>query len=270
MQFKATPIWSNAMQISEKTKRIGKLVANILSWVVVAFAIGIMIFTIVSVNTFDKDKNSIFGYKFYTVLSNSMSKSENNADMKVHFKAGDVIIVKELSLEEYYNLDSGEIISFLSLKDNKRETVTHMIRERKYDENTGEFIGYVTFGTNTGVNDETAVEPEYILGTYAGKLPYVGTFFQFLRTPAGYVLFILIPFLLIIGYNGYSAIRAFRIYKGEQRAAMDAERAELAKEREETAQMMKELMELKAQLGMGGGAPKETTTEEKPTDGSEK
>ena len=258
------------MQISEKTKKIGKLVANILSWVVVAFAIGIMIFTIVSVNTFDKNDRSVFGHRMYIVLTGSMSKSEKNADMKIHFNAGDVVIIKNVSDKEKLELEGGQIIAFMSQNEESfGATVTHMIRERKYDENTGEFIGYVTFGTNTDTNDKVVVEPEYVLGTYAGKLPYVGTFFQFLRTPAGYVLFILIPFLLIIGYNGYSAIRAFRIYKGEQRAEMDAERAELAKEREETAQMMKELLELKAQLGMSVGAPKDSPTEEKPTDGAE-
>jgi hypothetical protein len=236
------------MESNQKASKIFQLIMNILSWVVVAFAIGMMVFTLFSKNNLNKNDKPIFGYKFYTVLSDSMSKSENNADMKVHFKAGDVIIVKELSFEKYCELEEGEIIAFLSLKEGNWETVTHMIREREFVD--GEFVGYETFGTNTGKSDDVIVEPGNICGVYAGKLPNFGHFFQFLRTVPGYILCILLPFVLIIGSNGIAAIRAFREYKNEQRAQMNAEREELAKEREETAKMMKELMELKAQLGV--------------------
>ena len=41
-----------------------------------------------------------------------------------------------------------------------------MILQREYDEN-GKFIGYITFGTNTGEADKVVVEPDYVLGVYA-------------------------------------------------------------------------------------------------------
>ena len=238
------------METNEKTNNILKRIVNIFSWVVVAFAIGIMIFTIVSVNTLDKTDSGLFGHKFYIVQTGSMSKSDKNADMKIHFNAGDVIIVKEISLDAQKELDSGDVIAFISTNPGSEgETITHMIRERKYED--GKFVGYVTFGTNTDTNDDATVEPGYILGVYSGKIPYLGHFFAFLRTVPGYLLCILLPFALIIGSNAISAVRAFRAYKGEQHAELANERAELAKEREETAKMMKELMELKAQLGLG-------------------
>ena len=46
------------------------------------------------------------------------------------------------------------------------QTITHMIREVKKDQ-AGKVLGYVTYGTNTGVNDEALAEPEYILGVYS-------------------------------------------------------------------------------------------------------
>jgi hypothetical protein len=122
-----------------------------------------------------------------------------------------------------------------------------MIRSVETTED-GRILGYVTYGTNKGVNDEALVEPEYVLGTYTGKIPGVGNFFAFLRTTPGYVVCILIPFLLLILYNGANVVSLFRKYKREQMDAMQAERDQLEAERAETQRMMQELLALKAQL----------------------
>jgi hypothetical protein len=122
-----------------------------------------------------------------------------------------------------------------------------MIREVKRDEN-GRLLGYVTYGTNTGTDDEALVEPEYVLGTYAGKLPGVGNFFAYVKSTQGYIICILIPFLLLILYNGVNVIRLFRKYKKEQTAIMEAERAQIAEERKQNEEMLRELQALKEQL----------------------
>jgi signal peptidase I len=176
-----------------------------------------------------------------------MSPSENNKDDDVHFDAGDIVLIKSLSDKAKTELEAGDVISFISQNsDSFGETITHMIRERTTNED-GE-LAYVTYGTNTGTNDEALVEPEYVLGVYSGKLPKVGSFFQFLKTTPGYVICILIPFLLLILWQGTNTIRLFRQYKREQMADMEAERAQLAKEREESAEMMRELLALREQL----------------------
>ncbi len=53
-----------------------KIIRNIFVWLVVAIAVLMMIFTIVSVSTFDRTHRSIFGYKTFIVLSDSMSKTD--------------------------------------------------------------------------------------------------------------------------------------------------------------------------------------------------
>jgi hypothetical protein len=122
-----------------------------------------------------------------------------------------------------------------------------MIREVKTMED-GNVIGYVTYGTNTGVDDETIVEPGFVLGKYTGKLPKVGLFFQFVKSTPGYIVCILIPFLLLILYNITNIIRLFRIYSREQMKKMQDEREEIERSRAENQRMMTELLELKAQL----------------------
>ena len=139
------------------TKKVLNIALKVVSWLLVAFTVFMMVFTIVTVTTVDKDDRSIFGIKFYIVLSDSMSKSENNKDMDVHFNAGDIVLIKDLSFEERCNLEPGDIISFTSMnesdKDTYWKTITHMIREVHVDSKGN--VSYVTFGTNTGTNDET-------------------------------------------------------------------------------------------------------------------
>ncbi len=227
-------------------KKILNISLKVVTWLLVAFTAFMVIFTVFTVSTVDKNDRSIFGYKFYIVLSDSMKKTDKNADMDIHFNARDIVIVKEV--KNRAALKEGDIISFMSTNsDSYGETVTHMIRERKYD-GEGNFLGYVTFGTATGTNDEAIVEPSFVLGQYSGKLPAVGRFFNYIKTTPGYIVCILIPFLLLILYNGVNVIRLFRRYKKEQTAIMDAERAEIAAERKQNEEMLRELQKLKAQL----------------------
>ena len=248
--------------MNEKTKKLVNIGTKVITWLLIAFTVFMMIFTIVTVTTVDRNDRSIFGVKFYIVQTDSMSKSENNKDMDIHFNAGDIVLIKDLSDNEKAELKAGDVIAFLSTNSvSYGETVTHMIREVKYNDE-GKIVGFVTYGTNTGTNDEKVVEPEYILGKYTGKLPGVGNFFVFVKSTPGYIVCILVPFLLLILYNGVNVIRLFRQYKKEQTAAMEAERAEIAEERKKNEDMLRELQALKEQLERQKG---DTPTETPPT-----
>ena len=231
--------------MSEKAKKVLDITTKVLTYLLTAFTVFMMVFTIVTVTTVDKNERSFFGYRFYIVKTDSMSKSENNAHMDVHFNAGDIIIVQ--NVKDPTALEAGDIITFISTNEESYfETITHMIRDREY--NNGQFVGYKTFGTNTGVDDESIVEPGYVLGKYAAKLPAVGQFFAFVKTTPGYIVCILVPFLLLILYNGVNVIRLFKQYRTEQMSAMQAERDKIDAERAENLRMMEELMALKEQL----------------------
>lgn len=234
-------------------KKFLNIISKVFTSLLVAFTVFMMIFTIVTVTTVDKNDRSIFGVKFYIVQTDSMSLSENNKDMDVHFNAGDIVVIK--NVKDPRSLQAGDIIAFMSTNSvSYGETVTHMIREVKKTED-GNFLGYVTFGTNTGTNDEALVEPEYVLGAYSGKLAGVGNFFAFVKSTPGYIICILVPFLLLILYNGVNVIRLFRRYKREQMEEMQAEKDQLEAERAENQRMMQELLALKAQLEKKEGTP---------------
>jgi predicted Holliday junction resolvase-like endonuclease len=69
-----------------------------------------------------------------------------------------------------------------------------------------------------------------------------------MKTTPGYIVCILIPFLLLIIYDGLNCVRIFRQYKSEQRAEIQAERDEIEKERQQNAEMLRQLQALQAQI----------------------
>ena len=251
----------------EIAKKALSIASKVLMWIIIAVTVCMMIFTLVSTLAFDRNDRNLFGIRFYVVLSDSMSLSENNKDDEVHFNAGDIVLIK--NVKNANDLQPGEVIAFVSQNSSSYgETVTHMIRERRTN-TEGKLLGYVTYGTNTGTNDEVIVEPEYVLGTYAGRLPMLGRFFQFLKTTPGYIVCILVPFLLLILGQGINTVKLFKQYKKEQMADVQAEREQLAKEREESAAILRELQALKEQLAQrsaGGETPAEMTRTEEPNE----
>lgn len=209
-----------------------KVFATIIS----VIAILMMIFTIVSVTTFNRNDRSIFGYKAFIVLSDSMKATD--------FAAGDVVFVKNV---DFSTLKEGDIISFFSQNaDNYGEVVTHKIRAKAIDAN-GE-PGFITYGTTTEVDDETIVTYPYINGKYQFHIPKIGTFFYFLKTTPGYICCILIPFLLLIGMQGLNTIKLFRQYRHEQMEEIREQREKLEEEKKQSMEMMEELKRLKEQL----------------------
>ena len=100
-------------------KKVLGIVKTILVWVFVVLAISMTLFTIISVNTFNRNDRNILGYKAYIVNTDSMSKTD--------FKAGDLILVKET---DPATLKKGDIITYMSqITESFGETITHKIRK---------------------------------------------------------------------------------------------------------------------------------------------
>ena len=231
-------------------KKILNIIKNVVVWLIVVLAVCMMIFTVVSVNTFDRNDRSLFGYKAFIVLSDSMSKTD--------FNAGDLVFVKQV---DPATLKEGDIIAYTSQNTaNYGETVTHKIRTLTKDANGDP--GFITYGTTTDTDDEVIVTYPYILGKYQGRIPKAGTFFNFLKTTPGYVVCILVPFLLLILIQGLNSIKLFRRYRKERMEEMEEERMKIEAERAESQKMMEELLALKAQLANQQAAPLKDTAEQ--------
>lgn len=202
----------------------------------VLLAVSMMIFTVISCTTFNRNDRSLFGFKMYIVNSDSMAATD--------FNAGDLILVKEVDPS---TLKEGDIITFMSQDtDSFGETITHKIRKLTTDAEGNP--GFITYGTTTDTDDETIVTYPYVLGQYQNHIPALGTFFNFLKTTPGYFVCIFTPFMLIIIYEGVKFFNLFRRYKKEQMDEMQAEKEKIEAEKAENAKMLEELKALKAQL----------------------
>ena len=210
-----------------------------------------MIFTIISVNTVNKENDGIFGFKPYIVLSDSMSEV---------FQVGDMAISRQT---DPATLQEGDIITFRSIDPaNYGQTVTHKIRQVTEYEGQRAFI---TYGTTTGADDLYPVPEANVLGEYVFHLPKMGYVFEFLRTPAGYVTIILIPFLLLLGIQAVKFFRLVRQYKQEQQADITAQQEQIAAERKRTQELMDELNRVKQQMSQMASGKTESTNTAAPT-----
>ena len=218
-------------------KKVLNILSDVLFWIIVISSVGMMIFTIVSVSTFNRNDRNVFGYKAFIVLSDSMKATD--------FASGDLVIVQQVN--DPRTIKAGDIISFTSQNtSNYGEVVTHKVRSVTTTEEGD--IAFVTYGTTTGTDDETPVTFPFLIGKYRFALPKVGSFFLFLKTPTGYVVFILVPFLALIIYQMVRCVILFKKYKKLQMKKLRAEKKKIEAERAEAKKMQEELEALKAQL----------------------
>ena len=218
-----------------------EMIRSVLVWVIILSAIVLMLFTVFSVTALEKEERSLFGYRAFVVLSDSMSKVY--PDGRGYFNAGDVVVSKVVDPE---TLDEGDIISFISYKDGVSVVVTHMIRMRTVTE-SGE-DAFITYGTTTGVDDETPVTFDKVLGVYKFRLVGLGRFFYFLKSPLGYTLLIFVPFLCMLIVNGLRVAILFKEYRDNEATRIKNERDELEAERKLSEDLKKEIDKLRAQL----------------------
>ena len=104
------------------------------------------------------EQPSIFGNKFFIVLTGSMSPT---------IKVGDLIVVKDINPEQ---IQVNDVITFGSKASDN--ITTHRVKEVL---NSGQEIQYVTQGDANNVEDPIPVESELLLGKVNKVIPKVGT-----------------------------------------------------------------------------------------------
>lgn len=238
------------IMLNPTAKKTLNIVKTVLVWLIFAFALCVMIFTIISVTMFDKKDRNFFGVYAFIVLSPSMQATD--------FAPGDLIFSKKVDPK---TLQEGDIITFQSVNSvSFGEIVTHKIRSVTYDENGNP--AFVTYGTTSDTNDEKLVTPSFIIGKYCGKLAGVGNFVLFLQSAPGYFVCIFTPFMVLMLILGINTVRLFHRYKKQQISAMETEKQEIEAERLESKRMLEELQALRAQLAQKNAPEDERSSED--------
>ena len=243
--------------MTSKAKIALKITGNVLTGIVAVLVVVMTVLTVFSM-VFNRDGTaSVFGVQAYVVKSDSMTPE---------FAAGDVIFSEEVNPEE---LVAGDIITFIS-RDSASygQTITHCIRE--VTTHNGE-LAFITYGIATGVDDGTPAVASDVLGRYTFRIAGLGSFFEFLKSVPGYIVCILLPFLVIIGLQIANIVSAVRAARAEKAAAAAAERSRVEALEEEVARLRAQVggASVGAQTPQPAEAQADIKTAEAQTDGGQ-
>ena len=151
-----------------------KVVLKVLGYTIVTiFALLALIFIWIFIQSrVNPDKvPSLFGYKFFIVLSGSMEPE---------IYKGDLVIVKNTDSN---TLKENDIIAF---RDKDGYVVTHRIVEINYDDGKK----FITKGDNNNVNDADSVALESVEGIYTSKIGGLGNVLVVMQEPVTIVVVI--------------------------------------------------------------------------------
>jgi signal peptidase len=191
-------------------------IGNVILWLFLAFAI--LMTTVVLISQDKTDLPSAFGKSLVSVQSDSMNPS---------FKEGDLIVVNMLTDEEKFDLKENDVITFYADLDGDGEFEINshrIVGVRKIGGNTF----YTTKGDNPLTNpeaDKEEVSAQLVLGKWQedSRIPGLGTVVDFLKTPIGFGVVIVIPLIAFFIYELYNFIVVLVSMKQKKLASVDEE-----------------------------------------------
>jgi signal peptidase len=146
---------------------------------------------------------SVGGYLPLIVLSDSMNPE---------IESGDLIICRTVEADE---VQTGDVIAFIDPAGDGTSVVSHRVTSVTYDD--GE-LSFRTQGDANNSEDEMSVPAENVLGIYKRDIPGVGNIAMFLQTTNGLIICVVIPLVLLVGYD----IIRRRVYEKNQKNDKEA------------------------------------------------
>lgn len=204
---------------------------------VAAAAFVAVLFLIVIVQMVSGKEPNLFGYRFYYILTDSMSPE---------LVQGDVVLSKSFaSNEEKRNIKIGDVVTFIGNTGSQNgKKITHRVVSAPYlDEAEGKYF-IITKGDKEGAIPDAPIPLERVEAKSVGKAYFVGFLFRAVRTPAGYVLLIVVPVCVIIAILVLKLAAELRAKKAKEREAEEERRIRSLKE-----EAVKEYLKQKAEEG---------------------
>lgn len=124
------------------------------------------------------------GVESFVVLSGSMEPA---------LSPGDLVIVRPGSY------GPGDVVSF----ERGSAVVTHRLVEQTAD-------GWITRGDANDADDPRPVPTDRIVGEVVLSIPLYGRLVRFVGTPVGYVVTVLVPGLVLLGWSGREIVENLR------------------------------------------------------------
>jgi signal peptidase len=149
--------------------------------------------------------------------------------MHPEIESGDLIICNISKAED---IKVNDVISFFDPAGNGTSIVTHRVIE--IVEEDGDIL-FRTRGDNNNTEDKELVPAENLVGVYKMQIAGAGHIAMFMKSTAGLIVCVVLPILLLVGYD----IIRRRIYEKNHKQDTDALLAELEALRAEKAEKEK-------------------------------
>ena len=163
----------------KRNVKIDKIMKIINRIVEIIFTIFIILFClIVLCQRFFQKEHSFFGYRVFTIVTESM---------KPELEVGDIILVKETPVDE---IEIGDNITYLGMsEDLNGKIITHQVKN--LIEENGKKIFY-TQGVNSNTMDPAVYESQ-IYGVVEYKFIFLSLIYKIITNTVGFVLLIILP-----------------------------------------------------------------------------
>lgn len=144
---------------------------------------------IVKSYTNEDEVPKIGGYAPLIVLTGSMEPN---------IMSGDLIFVKQVNASE---IKERDVIAFFDPEGNGISILTHRVT-KVYEENGT--IYFRTMGDANNAEDRTAVSADKLVGIYTEfRIPGAGRVAMFMQTTAGLIVCVVVPLILLVGWDIY-------------------------------------------------------------------
>lgn len=223
--------------MKQKLLKIGKIVVNVLLWVVIAMS---LFFAIVAFTT-SKDTGvpTIFGKMLLPIATDSM-----NGDKPDSFKKNALVVASavEKGADIYEELYEGRIVIYRGEVTSGGVTIESLIAHRIVEvtqESLGANKPYVKVqGDNPQATDIDVVVASNIVGFYDSHVGGIGGLILFLKSGLGFWLLIIIPLALFFGYQVYNVVKISVEARrdGQAELAKEAEATDVLKKAQEEAE----------------------------------
>ena len=185
-----------------KLKNVLHFIATVLMYSICL--IMIIVFLVIVVNFVDKQYNLKNGnnkkdlFSAYTIVSPSMVPSINVLD---------VVVTMRVNNPE--DLKKGDIITFNSTDYRYSGVlVTHRIVDIEKT-SSGEYL-FTTKGDNNNTPDSSRISFNEIYGRVLFRIPKIGYIQYYLSSILGWIAIIIVPAVMIIGYDIYKLIKTLK------------------------------------------------------------
>lgn len=205
-------------------KKIGSIALDAL--IVMIFIISLLVVVASITANRQNGQANVFGYTVNSVQTDSMAPSIN---------AGDLVVSKLITADNKAEivLEKGQIVSFYDeLENGMPILITHRIDDIKDEGGT---LIYTTWGDNrvsAPIPDDPMTINE-IQSVCLFRIPFAGRFIDFLKTPLGFILCLVLP---LLGFIAWQAYKLVSLYLKSKKLELEEEAEKISKTKSELSE----------------------------------